>query len=216
MPGESEPFQPGVTRLSWHAAPLALLALIGSKRRGDRPVLVGVTGPVGSGKSTLARKLGGVTLSTDDYLPDYEGLPEPERDIPERADLGHLRRNLTELRSGLRTTTPVWCFHEHRRTGERVVEPGALVVCEGIHALHASLVDLLDVRIFVDAPREVRWERWKAIEIQSERGWGVERARAFFEEVAEPTFAARAPGYRAAAHVIVINDHNTAGQETCG
>ncbi len=216
MPGEGETFHTGTTRLSWHAAPMALMALISNKRRGGAPVLVGVTGPVGSGNSTLARKLGGVILSTDDYLPDYEGLPEPERDLPERADLGRLRRNLTELRSGQRTNAPVWCFHEHRRTGERVVEPGALVVCEGIHALHASLTDLLDVRVYVDAPAQVRWERWKAIETQSERGWGVERAKAFFDDVAEPTFHARASAYRASAHVVVINDRTASSQEPSG
>ena len=79
-----EPSKPPVKRLSWSEAPLAIMALVSARRRGDAPVLVGVTGPVGSGKSTLADRLGGVTVSTDDYLPNYEGLPEHERDLPLR------------------------------------------------------------------------------------------------------------------------------------
>lgn len=195
-----------VIRLSWEEAPGAILASADARRRNDRPVLVGVTGPVGSGKSTLARRLGGVVVSTDDYLPDYESLPEHERDLPERADLDRLCANLTELKSGRPTTTPEWCFRVHRRVGERRVEPAPIIVCEGIHALHERVANLHDVRVYVEAPRDVRWARWKAIEEASERGWGVEQARAFFERVAEPTFGARAASYRASAHMMVIND----------
>ncbi|MFI4897938.1 MAG: uridine kinase [Phycisphaerales bacterium JB059] len=196
-------------RLSWDEAPGAILASAHALRRDDRPVLVGVSGPVGSGKSTLARRLGGVVVSTDDYLPDYEGLPEHERDLPERADLDRLSDNLDALRSGRPTTAPEWSFNTHRRVGERRVEPAPIVVCEGIHALHGRIAELHDLRVFVESPRDVRWARWKAIEEASERGWGVERARAFFERVAEPTFQARSETYRATAHVIVINDqHN--------
>ena len=104
-----EPSKPPIMQLSWSEAPLAIMALVSARRRGDAPVLVGVTGPVGSGKSTLAARLGGVTVSTDDYLPDYEGLPEHERDLPERADLGRLHQNLGELRAGGPARAPVWC-----------------------------------------------------------------------------------------------------------
>lgn len=201
-----EPSRANATRLSWDEAPLAILAMVSARRVGASPVLVGVTGPVGSGKSSLARRLGGVTVRTDDYLPDYEGLAEHERDLPERADLDLLNQNLASLRAGETATAPVWCFHEHRRTGKRVIESGALVVCEGIHALHERVAEMYDVRVFVEAPRDVRWSRWKAIEESSERGWGVERARTFFETVAEPTFERYAKAYHASAHVHVIND----------
>ncbi len=213
MPGAQKPSHSSAKRLSWQEAPLALLAMIRAKRSVGAPVLVGVTGPVGSGKSSLARRLGGVTLRTDDYLPDYKGLPERERDLPERADLARLADNLASLRAGRAALAPVWCFHEHRRIGERTIDAGELIVCEGIHALHASLVEHYEIRVFVDAPRGVRWERWRAIEQQNQRGWGVERARAFFENVAEPTFGERAPGYRAAAHVIVVNDRGDTVEE---
>ena len=186
-----------------HGAPGAIHALLDG--RGDRPGVVGITGPVGSGKSTLAERLGGVVLRTDDYLPDYDGLPEHERDLPERADLALMGEHLRELAAGRPVQAPVWCFREHRRVGARTVEPCRLIVCEGIHALHPALAEAHDVRVYVEADAEVRWRRWERIELEEERGWGVEAARRYFDEVAEPSFHARAEVYRALAHLIVDN-----------
>src|SRR3954452_17705642 len=93
----------------------------------------------------------------------------------------------------------------HRREGYREVLPARLVACEGIHALHGSVVPHLDLKIFVEAPREVRWSRWEMLEASGQRGWGVEKAREFFEQVAEPTFATMADAYRGCADIVVVN-----------
>ncbi|MEZ6242810.1 MAG: hypothetical protein R3B57_07175 [Phycisphaerales bacterium] len=191
-------------RVGLDEAPGAILELV--RALGASPALVGITGPVGSGKSTLAEQFGGVVVRTDDYLPDYDALPEHERDLPERADLALLAEHLRTLGQGRPIEAPIWSFQEHRRVGRRVVEGGPLIVCEGIHALHATLAGVHHVRVFVEAGSEVRWRRWERIELERERGWGVEAARRYFDEVAEPTFAARAEAYRAIADLIVDND----------
>lgn len=189
---------------SWSDAPDRIVRLL-FERTGRAGGVVGIGGPVGAGKSTLAARLGGLVVRTDDYLPNYDELPEHERDDPRHADLGALARHLADLRHGAEVEAPVWCFKTHRRVGVRHLSPRPLVVCEGIHALHPTVRPVLDVSAFVDAPPDDRWARWEAIEARGERGWGVERARAYFHTVAEPTFARAAAEYRAIADLIVLN-----------
>lgn len=201
--------------VAWDEAPARIVSI--ARERAATPV-IGITGPVGAGKSTLARKVveglaAGVVLSTDWYLPDYERIPEHERDDPKHADLDELVSNLRALREGRACEAPIWSFHTHRREGRRRIEPvagangwGGVVVVEGIFALHERVAHALDVGVFVEASADVRWARWEILETSGVRGWGPEKARAFFENVADPEFHARASGYRARAHVVVRND----------
>lgn len=205
----------------------------GAARESGRIVLVGITGPVGAGKSTLAARLAGGALSgaggavggagaagvlsTDHYLPDYASTPEHLRDLPESSDLARLARDLTMLRRGEPALVPVWCFHEHRRIGEREVRPVAEggggvfegvggVILEGLHALHPGHAHLLHVRVYVEASSAVRLARWERLALTGQRGWDAVTTRRFFETVAEPTFARHAAAYRQSADVIVLND----------
>lgn len=192
------------------ACAVILRAIHRERVRASAAMIVGISGPVCSGKSTLARMLSGCVVCTDDYLPDYATVPMNERDLPEKADLERLRSDLMSLRSSGSATSPIWSFTTHRREGERVVSAdGGVAICEGIHALHERLVDLLDVAVFVEAARDVRRKRCEARELAGERGWTVEHAREHFDHVAEPTFDRYASEYRAKAHVIVLNDHGS-------
>jgi uridine kinase len=170
-----------------------------------RRSVVGITGPVGAGKSTLAARLSGCIIATDHYLPDYETTPVAERDLPERADLARLLADLYALRAGQPTRIPQWSFHTHSRIGELVVHPADLIIVEGLHALHETHAPGVDIRVYVDAPPDVRWDRWERLAQTGQRGWGVEETRTFFHTVAEPTFNTHAAAYRAGAHIIVSN-----------
>ncbi|MGQ0626661.1 MAG: uridine kinase family protein [Phycisphaerales bacterium] len=188
------------------AAPALIAArALEAQRKGTGCFVVAVGGAVGSGKSTLAGRLTPCVISTDDFLPDYDKVPYAERDLPERMDLAALINVLAALRQGQRAEAPVWSFQTHSRIGTREVLPGAVVVCEGIHALTPAIAGVADLRVFVHADPDTRWARWENLERTGQRGWGVETARAFFHAVAEPTFAARVEGYLATAEVIVRN-----------
>ena len=174
------------------------------------PTVVCIAGPVGSGKSTLARRLAGsgpaLLISTDDYLPDYDATPEHLRDEPDSAHLPELAGHLADLLRGRSVELPVWSFHEHRRTHLRRAEPAPLIVVEGIHALHAGLDAVRCLGVMVMAGTATRWARWEALESSGQRGWGVEKARAFFESVADPTFARHQSGYLRRADYLVLNE----------
>lgn len=198
--------RPTPASVSFAAAPAAIRARAREAAlRVNRPVVIAICGPVGAGKSTLASQVQGAVLRTDDYLPDYHATPEHERDLPERADVARLLHDLAMLRAGRPARVPVWSFHSHQREGERDVQPHDAIVLEGIHALHEPIRPLVDLGVFVDAPAATRWARWEALETTGVRGWGVARARAYFDDVAEPSFLRLASIYRAAADLIVLN-----------
>jgi|GEM_PF-1701060 len=171
-----------------------------------RPVIIGITGPVGSGKSYLASLLTSCVLSWDDYLPNYDHIPEAERDLPHHADLDRLLADLSALRQNATALVPTWSFHTHARSGERKLDPKPVVVCEGLHALHPHIAALIDISVFVEADSLARWARWEYNELTGVRGWGVEKAKAFFTSVADPTFALYAEQYRSRADLIVTNN----------
>lgn len=199
--------------VAWPNAIQAIEHLLQSRASAIKAInaipVIAITGPVGAGKSTLASKLSACVLSTDHYLPDYDLVPEHERDLPQHSDFARLASDLASLKQGRTTTVPVWSFQSHRREGEQVITPTHPIVVEGIHALHephnTPLAHLINLRVYVEAPRDVRWRRWEQIESTGARGWGVEKARAFFDAVAEPTFAKYELDYRARSDVVVVN-----------
>jgi pantothenate kinase len=188
--------------LAWREADRAILEAVAERSR----VLIAVTGPVGSGKSTLAKRLSHCVVHSDDFLPDHDLVGYDRRDDPAQADLATLKKTLASLAAGEPADVPVWSFQTHRREGSRTVRPEPVVVVEGIHAFHESIRPLADLLVYVDAPADVRWKRWEHLELTGQRGWGVDRARRYFDEVAEPTFSKVASEYLSAAHFVVRND----------
>ena len=112
-------------------------------------VLVGIGGHGGAGKSTLARMIPGAAVVSTDEFWDGSGF-----------DLSRLRREvLDSLVSGrtARFASFDWVAGEPR--GERRVEPHGIVVVEGVCALHRMFRDDYNVRVWVDAPRDLRLAR---------------------------------------------------------
>jgi uridine kinase len=97
--------------------------------------------------------------------------------------------------------------------GELHVEPASIVVVEGLHALHETVRGHVDVAVFIETPREVRWARAVARELAGDRPWPIEYLEHFFTNVAEPTYARHADRYRAAAQIVVRSDARYAGHE---
>jgi len=131
-------------------------------------VLVGIGGHGGAGKTTLARAIpGAAVVGTDEF---WDGSS---------FELSRLRREVLDpLVRGraARFASFDWAVREAR--GERVVEPAGIVVVEGVCALHRMFRDDYQLRVWVEAPRELRLAR------------GIERdgegARSTWEEIWMP------------------------------
>jgi uridine kinase len=113
-------------------------------------VLVGIGGHGGAGKSTLARAIPGAqVVGTDEFWDGTE------------FELSRLRAEVIEpLLRGESPEYRGFSWELQRRLPEpRAVRPEGVIVVEGVCALHQMFREAYDLRIWVDAPRELRLAR---------------------------------------------------------
>ena len=150
---------------------------------GLTPTLIGFSGGSGSGKTTLTaaihERLGdrrSAVLSLDAYYKDLSHLPLEARasvnfDRPDALDVQLLTQQIRQLRCGCAVEVPRYDFTTHTRRPETLtLQPKAVVLAEGILLLALDPIrSLLDLKVFVDAPADIRFIRRLIRDIQ-ERG----------------------------------------------
>jgi uridine kinase len=130
-----------------------LVSLIAEARPAREFVLVGIGGHGGAGKSTLAAAVAGAVPGTRIVATDsfWNGSA---------FELDRLRTEVVDVLLAGRTAHPAeWDWHAGAPRPGRAIPPTGVVVIEGVCALHAMFRDDLDVRVWVDAPYDVRLER---------------------------------------------------------
>ena len=149
----------------------------------DRPFFVGIAGGSGSGKTALAAAVcdalrPAVTgrLAQDAYYRDRSKLPAAARDdlnfdVPDAFDLDLFVQHLRALRRGQPVRPPRYCFVTHRRQGRGArVGPADVILVEGLLLLlDPRARELLDLRIYLEAPEKLRLSRRLARDVR-ERG----------------------------------------------
>ena len=148
-------------------------------------MLIGIAGGTGAGKTTVARRVTeGVesvrVLPLDNYYCDRSSPDSDERarvnyDHPDAFDWELVRRHIDALADGEAVEMPQYDFERHVRTDETVrVEPGSVVVIEGILALYDEAVrERLDIRLYVETDADVRVLRRLERDVE-ERGRTIE------------------------------------------
>ena len=138
----------------------------------ENPVrLVLITGPSSSGKSTFCKRLSiqlkacgirPISFSTDDYFVnrlDTPRLPNGEFDFDnfETVDHRYLQSDVVKLLNGETVDVPEYNFVTGLRefNGRKLkLEPGSILIIEGIHALNPRLTDMVPdsskYRIFIN------------------------------------------------------------------
>jgi uridine kinase len=128
---------------------------------------VGIGGCGGAGKSTLAASVPDATVVSTDEFWDGNG---------NGFDLARLRAEVFDpLLAGREAAFASWDWAAKRPRGGRTVVPAGTIVIEGVCALHRMFRDDYDVRIWVEAPYEVRLERGVARDGEAARATWVER-----------------------------------------
>lgn len=150
-------------------------------------MFIGICGGTGSGKTTIARAIveavgveNVVLVEQDSYYRNLADMPLDERhqanfDHPDSIDSDMLVNHLLRLKQGLQVEMPLYDFKTHTRSNRiAIIEPKPVVIIEGILIFaEARVLDLLDVRVFVDTPDDIRFIRRLQRDIK-ERGRTVE------------------------------------------
>ena len=132
-------------------------------------IVIGIAGGTGSGKTTLINRIQDefqdsiVVLSHDFYYRKHTDLPFSEReklnyDHPNSFETDLMIEHILELKQGHEIQRPVYNFVEHDRMNETVtVSPSKVIIVEGILLFeNRRLLDLFDIKVFVDTDPDVR------------------------------------------------------------
>lgn len=159
--------------------------------------IIGITGGSGSGKTTIVRKLAeaaGVfqVIPQDNYYRTArhvhnENITAFNFDHPSAFDTDLLVEHLASLKAGQAVAMPTYDFVHHSRTDLTVpVSPAPLIVVEGIMIFFdRRLRDLMDLKIYVDTPDDIRFIRRLRRDI-TERGRTTDSVIQQYLEVVRP------------------------------
>jgi len=150
-------------------------------------MIIGICGGTGSGKTTIARAIvdavgreNVVLVEQDSYYRNLADMPLDERhqanfDHPDSIDSDMLVNHLIRLKQGLVVEMPLYDFKTHTRSDDiDIIGPKQVVIVEGILIFaEPRVLDLLDMRVFVDTPDDIRFIRRLRRDI-AERGRTVD------------------------------------------
>ena len=149
-------------------------------------MIIGIAGGSGSGKTTLARNIAehfGERISVlrhDDYYKAQSDISEAERaklnyDHPDAFDTPLLISHLKALKQGQAVNSPVYDYRIHDRSKDiRRVDATRVIILEGILIFeNRELLELMDMKIFVDTDPDVRIIRRLARDVK-QRGRTLE------------------------------------------
>jgi uridine kinase len=183
------------------------------------PYIIGIAGGSGSGKTTLIRmiqaELGSdnvTVISQDDY---YRPLSQQSKDLngevnfdlPSSIDSAKLREDIDTLLSGEEVHLKRYTFNNANALSTDIeLRPSRVLVVEGLFVYHYSSIDqLFDLRLFVDAHVDTRFER-RLKRDRTERGYPEEIVRYQWEHHVEPAFRNYLLPHREEVDIIIDNE----------
>lgn len=161
-------------------------------------IVIGVAGGSASGKTTVVARIKSEfndlveLISHDDYYLSRDDLSFEERtklnfDHPSAFDTERLIQDIKELKQGLVVERPIYSYKEYRRLSETVqVLPKKVVIIDGIMIFdNRELLDLMDIKIFVDTDSDVRLIR-RILRDVKERGRNLESVIEQYSKTVKP------------------------------
>ena len=185
-------------------------------------MIIGICGGTGSGKTTIARAIvdsvgarNVILIEQDSYYKNLADMPLDERhqanfDHPEAIDFDILIGHIKRLKEGDSIEMPLYDMVTHTRRNEtETFESKPVVIVEGILIFaEPRILSLLDVRVFVDTPDDLRLMRRLRRDI-TERGRSFERTLDQYERTIRPMHFEFVEPSKRHADIIIPDGSNT-------
>ncbi len=180
--------------------------------------IIGVAGGTASGKTTFVQEvLSGFEaqyvglIAQDAYYKDNSHLSFEERcllnyDHPDSIDFDLMVDQIKVLKQGQEIDQPVYDYKVHNRTADTLqISPKPVLIVEGILVLHhKALRDLMDLKIFVDAPAPLRLDRRLQRDI-TQRGRNQQEVMERYTDTLKPMHDTYIEPSKAHADIVVLS-----------
>jgi len=165
------------------------------------PIIIGICGPSAAGKTYLANYIKDYfpnqvsIVSYDSYCRDFfsnnDSPIDPlsiNYDSPEAYEGSLLYQDLLKAKNGEDIYAPIYDFSTHTRKQEKhFIKNNDIIIVEGILIYQVKeILPLLDLKIFITANKEVRFERRSERDIK-ERGRTLESVKEQWNSTVEPS-----------------------------
>ena len=190
-------------------------------------IVIGFCGGSGSGKSTLARKVKeefkdlATVVSMDSFYKEqpnttYEERTKTNYDHPDAFDADIMIKCVQDLKAGRDTKVPVYDFTIHNRSDApwTEVKSTPIIVLDGILLFaFPALVELMDIKVFVDTDADVRILRRVHRDV-IRRGRSVDSVIDQYLTTVKPMHETYVEPYKRLADIIIPEGgHNSVARE---
>ena len=165
----------------------------------EKSLIIGISGGTGSGKTRFTKELiqrcnpeRVIYISQDSYYKDLSHMTYEERcnvnfDSPDSIDFKELYRDIKKLLNNDDADIPIYNYKKHKRMQEtKKIKPKPIIIIEGIFSLYkAEIRELLDCKIFVDTPADIRILRRAKRDI-NKRGRSIESILSQYTKTVKP------------------------------
>ena len=174
----------------------------------EKVVIVGVAGGSGSGKGyvvkSISKRVKGKVVMMDDYYVGIGNMKDDNFDKPSAIDLNLLKKHLNFLKKKRSIEKPVYNFDIHKRIGSEKFSPQKVIIVEGLFILSEIFKKEVNLKLFIEAPEEVRLKRRIARDIR-ERARTKKDVICQWRETVEPMYKKYVFPQRKLADYIIEN-----------